>query len=45
MPWQVVGALNDEDLTSLYAYLRSLPPIKNRVPEAVIAETQTADAR
>lgn len=37
MPWQSVGALNDEDLSSVYAYLRSLPPINNRVPAAVIA--------
>ncbi|HET7291685.1 MAG TPA: c-type cytochrome [Vicinamibacteria bacterium] len=37
MPWWTLGSLNDEDLSSVYAYLRSLPPIKNRVPEAVIA--------
>jgi len=23
----------DEDLGAIYAYLRSIPPIKNRVPE------------
>jgi hypothetical protein len=45
MPWQSLAALNDEDLTSVYAYLRSLPPIKNRVPPPVIAEPATADAR
>ncbi len=39
MPWWTLAALNDEDLTSVYAYLRSLPPIKNRVPEPVIAPT------
>jgi mono/diheme cytochrome c family protein len=43
MPWFVYRNLNDEDLKSVYAYLRSLPPIKNRVPEPVIVEpTQVA---
>jgi hypothetical protein len=37
MPWWTLGALHDEDLKSVYAYLRSLPPIRNRVPEPVIA--------
>jgi mono/diheme cytochrome c family protein len=45
MPWWTLGALNDEDLTSVFAYLRSLPPIKNRVPAPVIAEPVVADAR
>lgn len=38
MPWDVYGKLPDEDLKSIYAYLRSLPPVKNRVPEPVIAD-------
>jgi hypothetical protein len=38
MPWQVYGRLPDEDLKSIYAYLRSIPPVKNRVPEPVIAD-------
>jgi mono/diheme cytochrome c family protein len=37
MPWDVYGRLPDEDLKSIYAYLRSLPPVKNRVPEPKIA--------
>jgi len=37
MPWESVASLNDEDIRSLYAYLRSLPPIHNRVPEPIIA--------
>jgi hypothetical protein len=45
MPWWTLASLSDEDLTSVYAYLRSLPPIKNRVPPAVIAEPQVAAAR
>jgi cytochrome c553 len=38
MPWEVYGRLPDEDLKSIYAYLRSIPPVKNRVPEPVIAD-------
>ncbi|MCK6445295.1 MAG: diheme cytochrome c-553 [Planctomycetes bacterium] len=33
MPWQNVGAATDEDLHALFTYLKSLPPISNRVPE------------
>lgn len=32
MPWQNVAQMTDEDIRSVYAYLRSLPPISNRVP-------------
>lgn len=35
MPWQNVARATDEDLKSLYAYLRSIPAIQNRVPEPV----------
>ena len=35
MPWFVVGALNDEDIKSLFAYLQSLPPVRNRVPQVI----------
>ena len=33
MPWLVYRNLNDEDLKSVYAFLRSIPPVHNRVPE------------
>ena len=33
MPWFNYGKATDEDLRSIYAYLRSIPPIKNRVPD------------
>lgn len=33
MPWQNLSRLGDEDLKSVFAYLRSIPPVKNRVPE------------
>jgi hypothetical protein len=32
MPWWAVGSLSDEDLNAIFAYLKSLPPIKNPVP-------------
>ncbi len=34
MPWQWIKALNDADLKAISAYLHSIPPIKNAVPEA-----------
>ena len=37
MPWQIYKNLTDEDLRAVYAYLRSIPPIKNRVPAPQIA--------
>jgi len=33
MPWMNVGKLTDEDLKAVFAYLRSIPPIVNHVPE------------
>jgi hypothetical protein len=32
MPWQDYKQATDEDLKAMWAYLRSLPPIKNQVP-------------
>jgi hypothetical protein len=32
MPWYDVGSLTDEDLRAVFAYLRSLRPIRNQVP-------------
>jgi mono/diheme cytochrome c family protein len=45
MPWQVYGRLPDEDLKAIYAYLRSIPPVHNRVPEPQLREdgAETAD--
>jgi mono/diheme cytochrome c family protein len=38
MPWEVYGRLPDEDLKAIYAYLRSIPPVHNRVPVPVPVE-------
>jgi hypothetical protein len=35
MPWQNYAQMTDEDLEAIFAYLRSLPPIHNRVPDYV----------
>jgi len=37
MPWQAFRNLNDEDLRSIYAFLRTVKPIKNQVPDAIVA--------
>lgn len=35
MPWQNLAAMTDEDLKSVYAFLRTIPPIHNQVPDPV----------
>lgn len=33
MPWQQYQRMTEEDLRAIYRYLRTLPPIRHRVPE------------
>ena len=33
MPWFNYGKMEEEDLEAIFAYLQSIPPVKNRVPE------------
>jgi mono/diheme cytochrome c family protein len=33
MPWPAYRNLNDEDLASIYAYLRTIKPVHNRIPD------------
>lgn len=33
MPWQEIGKMTDDDLKAIFAYLKSLPPIDNAIPE------------
>jgi mono/diheme cytochrome c family protein len=35
MPYFVVAELTDQDIRDLFAYLQSLPPVRNRVPAPV----------
>jgi mono/diheme cytochrome c family protein len=42
MPWPNTAQMTDEDLKAIYAYLRSIEPKKNQVPDAVILEPPPA---
>jgi hypothetical protein len=35
MPWNFVAQFSDEDLKSIFLYLKALPPISNKVPAPV----------
>ncbi len=35
MPWQGIASLSDNDLAAIFAYLKSIPPINNRVPNPI----------
>lgn len=35
MPWNFVAMMSDDELKAIFAYLHSLPPIKNAVPQPV----------
>lgn len=35
MPWEGIGKLSNEDLNAMFAYLKSLKPIKNKVPNPI----------
>jgi len=45
MPWNMYRNLSDDDLKAVYAYLRTVTPVKNRVPEPVIAEPKQVAAK
>ncbi len=38
MPWEVYGKLNDEDISAIFAYLKTIKPIRNVVPGAMNPE-------
>lgn len=38
MPWPAFANLTDDDLKAIFAYLQSIKPIANKVPDPVIAE-------
>jgi len=40
MPWQASATLSDDDLKAVFAYLRSLPAIRNQVPTPIGSEGQ-----
>jgi hypothetical protein len=42
MPWFNVAKMTDADLEAVFAYLQSIPPINNRVPNPVLPPVTTA---
>jgi hypothetical protein len=42
MPWEDYARMTDDDLHALFAYLRSMPPVKNSVPEPTPPPTPLA---
>lgn len=36
MPWDMIRALPDSDLKAVYAYLQSIPPLRNEVPDSKV---------
>jgi mono/diheme cytochrome c family protein len=37
MPWRAFRNMTDGDLKAIFAYLRTIPPVSNKVPDPVIA--------
>lgn len=37
MPWQSLNSLTDADLKAVFAYLRTVPPVRNAAPPAQLA--------
>lgn len=40
MPWEAFQKITDRDLKALWAYLRTIKPIKNKAPDGIPADTQ-----
>jgi hypothetical protein len=45
MPWFNMKDLTDADLKAIWAYLRSIPPVKNQVPLPVLPNAAKETAR
>jgi mono/diheme cytochrome c family protein len=46
MPWPMYRSMTDEDLAAVFAYLQSIPAIRNKVPEPLPPQAvRKADAR
>lgn len=41
MPWPTIGQMTDEDLKAIYAYLKTINPISNKVPEPTPPDKMT----
>ena len=42
MPWQNFKNMTDDDLKAIFAYLRTIPPVKNKVPDPILLPPPTA---
>ena len=40
MPWPMIRNYTDDDLKAIFAYLQSVKPIRNKVPDPVFAEAK-----
>ena len=38
MPWQNYSRMSDDDLKAVFAYLKSVPPVRNHVPDYAAPE-------
>ncbi len=45
MPWPTTAQMKEDDLRAMFAYLRSVPAVSNRVPDAQIAPQPAAVAK
>jgi Cytochrome c len=45
MPWESFKAMTDRDLKAMFAYLQSLPPVKNQVPLPMLPAAATPDVK
>ena len=45
MPWFNYAKMSDQDLRAVYAYLRTLKPVKNQVPDAILAPPPNAPSK
>ncbi len=45
MPWPAFRNYSDDDLKAIFAYLKSIPPIANHVPDPIIAEPPKAPGK
>ena len=43
MPWQGYAKMNEEDVAAIVAYLRSIKPIRHKVPEEVRPGTRATE--
>lgn len=42
MPWQNFANVTDEDIRAIFAYLKTIPPVSNIVPAAIIPDQKPA---